>query len=275
MNELKEEFEGFLNDYIQYSEIFKGGKRIRPIIILEIANYINPHWRMNPVYYNKIKRFAITLELIHCTSLIIDDLPSMDNDMYRRNELTFHAKHGRHSAYMMVFNMLILIKKLIHENDDHSMMYLELEELINLEMSNLVNGQKYDLDSSWNKGSRTLKIAELKTASLFKLATLGPFYLLNDDNNNQYKNQNNNQLKEKLSVLGTHLGMAFQLSDDFIDMEIDNSSNNYGLETSPEQLINKYIEYINLIKLNLKDLKFKKTSVIYTILSLMTKRFKN
>jgi hypothetical protein len=148
-------------------------------------------------------------------------------------------------------------------------------------MNNLVNGQKYDLDSSWNKGSRTLKIAELKTASLFKLATLGAFYLLVDDNNNQQQNNNNNnnnnnnQIKEKLSVLGIHLGMAFQLSDDFIDMKIDNSSNNYGLETSPEQLINKYIEYVNMIKLNLKELNFKKTSVIYTILSLMTKRFKN
>lgn len=269
MNELKEEFDNFLNDYSQYSEIFKGGKRIRPIIILEIASYINPLWRNNEVSYNKIKRFAVTIELIHCTSLIIDDLPSMDNDMYRRNELTFHAKYGRHSAYLMVFNLLVLIKKLIHENDDHSMTYLELEELINLEMTNLVNGQKYDLDSSWNKGSRTLKIAELKTASLFKLATMGPFYLLNECN------KDNQQIKDKLSVLGTHLGMAFQLSDDFIDMTIDNSSNNYGLETSPEQLINKYIEYVNMIKLNLKELKLKKKSVIYTILSLMTKRFKN
>jgi geranylgeranyl pyrophosphate synthase len=269
MNELKEEFDGFLNEYSQYSEIFKGGKRIRPIIILEIASYINPRWRENESSYNKIKRFSVIVELIHCTSLIIDDLPSMDNDMYRRNELTFHAKYGRHSAYLMVFNLLILIKKLIHENDDHSMMYLELEELINLEMTNLVNGQKYDLDSSWNKGSRTLKIAELKTASLFKLATMGPFYLLNESN------KDNQQIKDKLSILGTHLGMAFQLSDDFIDMTIDNSSNNYGLETSPEQLINKYIEYFNMIKLNLKELKFKKESVIYTILSLMTKRFKN
>ncbi len=274
MNELKEEFDEFLRDYSQYYEIFKGGKRIRPIIILEIASYINPHWRENQSSYNKIKRFAITLELIHCTSLIIDDLPSMDNDMYRRNELTFHAKYGRHSAYLMVFNLLILIKKLIHENDDHSMMYLELEELINLEMTNLVNGQKYDLDPTWNKGSRTLKIAELKTASLFKLATIGPFYLLNEDNKNRDKD-NKLQIKEKLSILGTHLGMAFQLSDDFIDMKIDNSSNNYGLETSPEKLIDKYIEYINLIKINLKGLKFKKTSVIYTILSLMNKRFKN
>ena len=48
-------------------------------------------------------------------------------------------------------------------------------------MSNLVLGQKYDLDPEWkpdNNLSRTLKIAEYKTASLFKLAFLGSFYLM-------------------------------------------------------------------------------------------------
>jgi geranylgeranyl diphosphate synthase, type II len=267
MNEMKEEFETFLEDYKQYSEIFKGGKRIRPIIVLEIANYINPTWRTNPVSYNKIKRYAVMLEIIHCTSLIIDDLPSMDNDMYRRGELTFHAKYGRQSAYIMVFNLLTLVKKLMYENDNYSMLYLELEELINSEMTNLVNGQKYDLDPTWNKGARTLRIAELKTASLFKLATLGPFYLLSEETNM------NNDLKDKLSIIGLNLGMAFQLSDDYTDMEIDKQSNNYGLETSPNQLKKKYIEYCNLIKTNLKDLGFKDKSSIYTIINLMNKRF--
>ena len=68
--------------------------------------------------------------------------------------------------------------------------------------------------------------------------------------------------------------MAFQLSDDFTDLKIDNSSNNYGLETSPKQLIHKYKEYHNLIIQNLKDLKIKSKSVIHIILSLMNKRFK-
>jgi geranylgeranyl pyrophosphate synthase len=189
----------------------------------------------------------------------------MDNDTYRRGDLTFHAKHGQHSSYIMVYNLLTLIKKIIIEDDDKSLLYLDLEELINYELTNLVAGQKYDLDPTWNKGSRTLQIAELKTASLFKLATMGPFYLLSE--------KINNDLKDKLCIIGLNLGMAFQLSDDYTDMKIDNESNNYGLETSPIQLKKKYIEYSNLIKQNLKELGFKYKSSIYTIINLMNKRF--
>ena len=54
----------------------------------------------------------------------------------------------------------------------------------------------------------------------------------------------NEDLKDKLFNMGLNLGMAFQLSDDYLDYNIDDSSNNYGKETSQEQLENKYIEYV-------------------------------
>lgn len=274
----KNEFELFANlflkDHPQYGEIIKGGKRIRPIIVFDIANFIDPIWRTNQETSYSIKSYALALELIHSTSLIIDDLPSMDNEMYRRDELTFHRKYGQQSTYLMVYNLLVLIKNIIWNNDDKTEEYIDLEELINEELINLVNGQKYDLDPEWKpeniSESRTLKIAELKTASLFKLAVLGPFYLLK----NKIKSKiNPNNLKEILTRIGLNLGMSFQLSDDYLDIDIDNKTNNYGLETSIEELKNKYIMYSVKLIFDLKELEWSDNSVIYKIIDLMNGRF--
>jgi geranylgeranyl diphosphate synthase type II len=262
---LKNEFdlftELFLKEHPQYGEIIKGGKRIRPIIVFDIANFIDPIWRINQETSYRIKSYALALELIHSTSLIIDDLPSMDNEMYRRDELTFHKKYGQQSTYLMVYNLLILIKNIIWNNDDKTEEYVELEELINQELINLVNGQKYDLEPEWKPEteSRTLKIAELKTASLFKLAVLGPYYLLK--NKNEDKN-----LKEILTRIGLNLGMSFQLSDDYVDLDTDNQSNNYGLETSIEELKNKYIMYSVKLIFDLKGLEWSDESAMYKII---------
>jgi geranylgeranyl diphosphate synthase type II len=290
MEKIKKDFEDFLELFLKENnknnennlmdilkDVILGGKRLRPILVLEIATYLNPDWKNNQEFNKKIYNFALMLELIHSTSLIIDDLPSMDNDTYRRGNLTFHAKYGQKNTYLMVYNLLVLIKSLIIENDDKTLWYVELEELINNEMSNLVLGQKYDLDPEWkpdNNFSRTLKIAEYKTASLFKLAFLGSFYLLEKENQ-----ENSKDLKDILGSLGLNLGMAFQLSDDFLDLSTDLKTNNYGLETSPENLKNKYLEYRTNIFNDLKKLKklknlkiFKKQSAIYEIVMIMDKR---
>lgn len=296
MEKLKKDFQNFLELFLKENincnnnnsinilkDVILGGKMLRPILVLEIATYLNPDWKNNPEYNQKIYKFALILELIHSTSLIIDDLPSMDNDTYRRGNLTFHAKYGQQNAYLMVYNLLVLIKSLIIENDDKTLWYIELEELINNEMSNLVLGQKYDLDPEWkpsNNLSRTLQIAEYKTASLFKLAFLGPFYLLEKENQENLNNQIElKDLKDILGSLGLNLGMAFQLSDDFLDLSTDLKTNNYGLETSPENLKSKYLEYRTNIFNDLKNLKtlknlkiFKKNSAIYEMVMMMDKR---
>jgi geranylgeranyl diphosphate synthase type II len=282
MEKLKDEINTFLilflKDNPQFGNCFDGGKRLRPILVLELASFLNPLWRTNQTLSYRIRRFALALEIIHNTSLIIDDLPSMDNDMYRRGELSFHAKHGQHSSYLMVYNLLALIKKIIMENDDETFEYLEFEELINQEMSNLVLGQQYDLDEKWqpSTGSRTLKIAELKTASLFKIAFIAPYYLLSPQEQKSFLKKNNyakHVFKNDLLSLGHNLGMAFQLSDDFIDYDIDDKTNNYSLETSKTSLIKKYLHHCELVVNKMEKLKFKTNSSIYEIIMLMNKRF--
>jgi geranylgeranyl pyrophosphate synthase len=327
--DLKNEFEEFLNFFINdiknkkendnivsyLGDLFNGGKRLRPIIVLDVATYLYPEWRNDKNISSRIYNYALVLEIIHNTSLIIDDLPSMDNDIYRRDILTFHARYGQKATYLMTFNLLNLIKKILNtkvyvnnlnslsldnmkeedkedkENKDINSIftennkYIELEELINKELNNLVNGQKYDLDFEWMplNNSRTLKIAELKTASLFILAFMGSYHIINNEN----KNKNNevkttliardydykDDIKIHLKNLGLNLGMAFQLSDDYLDLNTDKKENNYGLETSLEDLIEKYEYYHNKVEDILELLKFNKSSIIYEILNIMENRF--
>ena len=64
-----------------------GGKRLRPIFMMEVAKLFNG--------FNKdIEPFMAALEMIHTYSLVHDDLPAMDNDDYRRGMLTTHKKYG-------------------------------------------------------------------------------------------------------------------------------------------------------------------------------------
>jgi len=275
MNQYQEKFNKYLKTFFinhpklgQYYEICEGGKRLRPILVLAMATHLKNDWETSP-YKSKIYDLALIIELIHSTSLIIDDLPSMDNDQFRRNQLTFHYKHGRHQAYLMVYNLLTVIKKLILNLEGGKMDYIELEELINFEIGNLILGQRLDLDPKWQPHnpdeSRTLKIAEYKTASLFKLSVLGPYLLLKPFLDLKIGST-------KFLDLGHHLGMAFQLSDDYLDLKRDSVWNNYGLETSLTKLKTKFKDYLSLVDSDLKALKINDLG-LKEIIDLMEGRF--
>ena len=78
-----------LQKIISYS--FDGGKRLRPTIIYEICKKLN----ISKSIYSKL---IICIELIHSESLILDDMPFMDNDIYRRNNLCVYKVFGEVKA---------------------------------------------------------------------------------------------------------------------------------------------------------------------------------
>ena len=77
---------------MRYS-LFAGGKRLRPILMLETA-------RMCGVDWEDVKPFACAIEMIHTYSLIHDDLPAMDNDDLRRGKPTNHIVYGEDIAIL-------------------------------------------------------------------------------------------------------------------------------------------------------------------------------
>lgn len=82
--------QGSIEDAMNYS-VMSGGKRLRGIMLLEAFRLYNSDKDLEK---NLAWPFAASMEFIHAYSLVHDDLPSMDNDMYRRGKLTTHAKYG-------------------------------------------------------------------------------------------------------------------------------------------------------------------------------------
>ena len=72
-----------------------GGKRLRPMIMAEVYRTFAPSGEVK-----QIEPFMAAMEMLHTYSLVHDDLPDMDNDMYRRGQLTTHAKYGADMAIL-------------------------------------------------------------------------------------------------------------------------------------------------------------------------------
>ena len=101
------------------NDTFRGGKRLRPIISFIIFNKLKEKINSNLLnnYSEKeILDLCLSTEIIHNISLILDDLPCMDNDNFRRDKETIHYKYGCHSAIGIIFHILDLYYNSIKEN---------------------------------------------------------------------------------------------------------------------------------------------------------------
>uniref|UniRef100_A0A6C0HLP7 Polyprenyl synthetase n=1 Tax=viral metagenome TaxID=1070528 RepID=A0A6C0HLP7_9ZZZZ len=85
--------------------LFGVGKRMRPCLHMVFANF-NIYGYIDNVEYTNILNTAVFIETIHCLSLIIDDLPEMDNDVMRRDLQSFHKKWGHYQTDMFIFYIL-------------------------------------------------------------------------------------------------------------------------------------------------------------------------
>ena len=87
-----------IHEKIKY--LFNDGKRIRPILSLCFCSIENE----NPSEI--ILNLCISIEIIHCLSLVIDDLPEMDNDFIRRGKDAFHIKYGQEYTNFFIYYIL-------------------------------------------------------------------------------------------------------------------------------------------------------------------------
>ena len=206
LTELKKISHPFLFESISYC--LNGGKRLRPILTL--SSYLlnsNKKEIKQDIFY-----LACSVECIHSYSLIHDDLPSMDNDDFRRNAPSCHKKFGENIAILtgdaLNSYAFFLISKI---KNQHSEVLQILHEGAGL--SGMISGQMYDMDAegkiNHNRNS-LLCIYHKKTAALITAAlSLGSLF-------NPFLSQENVKLLKKY---GTNLGFLFQLKDDILDIE--------------------------------------------------------
>jgi len=181
-----------------------GGKRIRPFLLHYMGSFLNIKPRL-------LDDFALSIECVHLHSLIHDDLPSMDNDDYRRGRLTVHKKFDEATAVLAGDMFQVLSVKTLAESK-----YLTASQKVNsIQMLTKANGMEgliagQSLDIYMIKNSTIKQIEEmylLKTGALFSLCFN---LLLNVKNLNVSK-------KRELKIIGNTIGKIFQVTDDMLD----------------------------------------------------------
>jgi len=212
------------------NDTFEGGKRLRPIISFIIFNKLKNKFFLENNYSEKeILDLCLSTEILHNISLILDDLPCMDNDIFRRDKETIHYKYGCHSAIGIIFHILDLYYNSIKENIKKEKIIINMEEtylqdylfnIINDSCLELIEGQYLDLNYipiGLNE-EMIIKINSFKTVPLFRISfLLGYFLLYKIDNKFEFRNE----VITDLSNLAKSFGIIFQISDDYLDIEQD------------------------------------------------------
>ncbi len=216
----KYEYPHRLSEAMKYG-VMNGGKRIRPIIMYMICDLFE-------VNYTKIEDIAVALEFIHCYSLIHDDLPAMDDDMYRRGKLTTHIKYNEATAILVgdvllteAFNIVANSNKITDK--DKVKVIQKMSEYAGF--YGMVGGQYVDMESENKKvGVETLEyIHNHKTGKLLLASVELPLIVLNVEG----------VKKEKLLEFAEIIGIAFQIKDDILDVE--GSFEETGKESTDEK----------------------------------------
>src|SRR5579871_9994 len=199
-----------LHRAMRYS-LFAGGKRVRPVLCLEAAHAICDSLR-------GIETAACSLEFIHTYSLIHDDLPALDNDDYRRGKLTSHKVFGEAMAILAGDSLLTLAFEVLAgidgdppvPSDRKARMIAELATAAGT-VGGMIAGQVADLEGEGQPPTAPLleSIHRAKTGALLR-ASLRLGAISVGATEAQY---------EALSRYGEHIGLAFQIVDDILDVE--------------------------------------------------------
>ena len=212
-----------------------GGKRIRPLLLLAMVQAFNED-------INKAINTAASLELIHTSSLIHDDLPAMDNDDYRRGKLTNHKIYGEATAILAGDSLLVNSFQLIIQDDKLTPLtkLALIDKLANCTGANgMVGGQQLDIENDNQAlNIETLKKINLyKTGKLIEFSLVAPAIICNQDN----------EIILQLEQISFHIGIAFQIQDDILDV-IGNKSIT-GKSTNSDNKNNK-VTYVSFLGIN-------------------------
>jgi geranylgeranyl diphosphate synthase, type II len=194
-----------LHKAMRYS-LFAGGKRLRPILCLAAAEACG----------GKIKNalpLACALECIHTYSLVHDDLPSMDNDDFRRGRPTCHKVFGDGIAILAGDALLTIAFEIVSSARPaprYNMSILLREVAVAAGSQKLIAGQVADLEAEGRnvKRDELRFIHENKTAAILKASVrLGAMSA----------NADAKKLRA-ITQFGHGLGLAFQVIDDILDV---------------------------------------------------------
>ena len=195
-----------LNDAMRYS-VLGGGKRIRPFLVAECSKFFDTD-------EDEIMQIAAAIELLHVYSLVHDDLPSLDNDDLRRGKPSTHKYFNEAIAILVGDALQALSFEILSET------YKKIKKIDQINLINsfakyvgqygMVGGQAIDIDINQKDLSfdKLLEMYKLKTANLISFSC-------------QVGGIVSGAEQKKINALknfGNNIGIAFQISDDILDV---------------------------------------------------------
>ena len=219
--------------------LLNAGKRIRAILLFLTAEMCNKNWK-------DYVKYACAVEMIHCYSLIHDDLPCMDNDDLRRGKSSCHKAFGESTALLAGDALIGLgVETIINDNSIADHIKIEAVRLLTKAMGpmGMIFGQELDLEHEDKPASKEIlnAIHRHKTGRMISLCgQLGSI-----------DSKLNCQQADALKLFFENVGLVFQIVDDILDVEgdqaqlgkpvgSDNNNNKstfitlYGLEESKQ-----------------------------------------
>lgn len=195
-----------LQEAMRYS-LLAGGKRVRPVMTLAFCDMLGGQWRA-------ALPFACALELVHTYSLIHDDLPCMDDDDLRRGRPTCHKVYGETMAVLAgdalqgeAFGLIAAAPAMTAQQRIDAVAVLSAA----CGGGGMVAGQVLDVDHLAQGEADLRLLHRLKTGAMLQAAAeLGCVAAGADDG-----------LRQRARDYGCHIGLAFQVRDDVLDVVAD------------------------------------------------------
>ena len=198
---LRDDAAPLLSESMRYS-LLDGGKRIRPCLLLLVARMLGAEER-------QAMPFACALEMVHCYSLIHDDLPAMDNDAMRRGRPSCHIRFGEANAILAGDGLLTKAGAVLFAQEGFD----AAKQAIFEGAYAMVSGQSDDLNLTERSAETLERIHRRKTGALFRAACRAGACVADP------------AYADRMGEFGDTLGLLFQMTDDLLDEEKDRNEN--------------------------------------------------
>ena len=207
-----------VTEAMRYSSL-GGGKRLRPFLAVETAALFG-------VKREHALMAGAAVELVHCYSLVHDDLPAMDNDDLRRGRPTAHKKFDEATAILAGDGLLTFAFDVLGRPETHPDANVRIALVTGLAraagLGGMVGGQMLDLAAEGRFGKNdtpqgekdVLTLQAMKTGAILKFCCTAGAILGNAP---QAK-------REAVNRYGQVIGQAFQIADDLLDVEGDTAT---------------------------------------------------
>lgn len=189
---------------------FISGNRLRPYILFMGYLATKQNYQLEISEYDKISKLSLCIELIHKSSLILDDL--IDGDPARHGKSAFHMEYGTENTMMFAINLLsVSVQKMnqfILENDEYIVLKDKGIALLSKTMYDMSLGElrELNLNSADRYNYKKIKeIIDLETSPLISNSLLFGYYAGNGKEKN---------IEDTLRLIGYECGFIFQVMND-------------------------------------------------------------